>query len=335
MTAEAVGADIFITDRPYLHNMGWDAAPGVTYCNIEEALALLGLYLRAQDSFVFFRSPSGGATFRMNRGLYTWVGARELVPSAWRWFSACVQTSQATGNDSLLFLGQSALQRIQRCLQVRDQIHIELNKPQDNDTGDEALTQLDMALLLLMGAIDAAARVAHVTLDLSGKPSTAGWQRNSWMKKVRTASPGLAALFDTQSEYTLVLSILTVLRNSIHGEALTAIAVGTGLQRDRTLMSLPSSQVELVLHALDSLGGREIWGVEDLVSGQIHADPGIFFEVLLPRILSMLNRIMDETPVELLPGVNLHSSHLEAPVVKDSEPFHLETREAIRWSLGL
>jgi len=79
------------------------------------------------------------------------VGARELVPSAWRWFRACMQHSTGGGDERLLYLGQSVLQRVERSLEIRDEVHVGLNKPQNNDTGDEALSSMDVVLLLLMG----------------------------------------------------------------------------------------------------------------------------------------------------------------------------------------
>ena len=143
----------------------------MTYCTIEDALTVIGLYLRSQGSFVISRHPAGRGTHNMNRGLYYWVGTRELLPSAWRWFSACVQYSTRVGDNSLLLLGQSVLQRVQRALQVRDEVHVALNKPQDNDTADDALSSLDVALLLLMGAVDATARVVHAVLGIVAVPT--------------------------------------------------------------------------------------------------------------------------------------------------------------------
>jgi hypothetical protein len=146
--AQAVGADIFITDRQYLHQATLPLAEGVTFCDLDDALAVTGLYLRAQGSFVVSCELSGTGIHTMNRGLYYWVGTRELLPSAWRWFSACVQYSKAVDSTSLLLLGQSVLQRVQRALQVRDDVHTALNMPQNNDTADQALSSLDIVLLL-------------------------------------------------------------------------------------------------------------------------------------------------------------------------------------------
>jgi hypothetical protein len=336
MVANAIGADIFITSRAYLHAMTWNVADGVIFLDIDAALAALGLYLRAQQVYVTFRSPLRDATHTMNRGLFLWVGTRELLPSAWRWFAACVQHSTATGSDNLIFLGQSVLQRVQRSLQVRDDVHVGLNKPQNNDTADEALSSLDVVLLLLMGAVDATARVAHAVLGLTSRPHRAGWQSQEWLAEVNAAAPALGGLFQPGTDETHALTILRLLRNAIHGEALQPLGVGSGgRQRDRTLVSLPSSQQVELLAALSGLGGHADWGIEQLVPDRFHADPGILLEQLLPRILQLLNKIMDATPVEQLAHVSLQPSDYLPPSGPQSGPFVEMNSQSIRWQLGL
>src|SRR5262249_35023993 len=73
--AEAVHADLFITERPYL--LAERLRPlGVAVCQPSEALAIVGLYLRSQHAYVIWRGSDGIGSFGMNRGLYYWVGAR-------------------------------------------------------------------------------------------------------------------------------------------------------------------------------------------------------------------------------------------------------------------
>lgn len=335
MVSNAIGADLFITKRPYLHAVSWQVADGVTFVDVDEALAVLGLYLRAQDHYVTSRSPEGSVPHLMNRGLFFWVAARELLPSAWRWFAACVQHSTGGGGDSLLFLGQSVLQRVQRALQVRDQVHLGLNTPQNNDTADEALSSLDVVLLLLMGAADATARVAHTVLGLTGSPRDAGWQRNGWLTDVVAEAPTLGALFQPGTDDHHTLTILRLLRNSIHGEALQALGVGGSGGRERTLVSLPASNGLKLKGSFSALGGLVDWGVEELIPRHLHCDPGVFIEQLFPRVLAMLNRIMDETPVERLARVTLQPADSLPPTGPQSGPFVELYRQSIRWQLGL
>jgi hypothetical protein len=335
MAAEAIGADIFISTRPYLQTMTWNVGDGVTVLGVDDALVALGMYLRAQSRYVTSRTPDGRGTHGMNRGLFFWVGAREVLPSAWRWFTGCVQHASGGGDDSLLYLGQSVLQRLQRALEVRDEVHIALNKPQNNDVADEALSSLDVVLLLLMGAVDATARVTHAVLALSGRANSAGWQRKDWVKKVTSAAPNLGAIFQPGTTESHVLTILTLLRNSIHGEALQPLGVGLGARRDRTLVGLPLTDEPELRSTFEDIGGLSLWGVEQLIPGRLHIDPGIVLEQLLPGVLAMLNRIMDETPVERLAHVSLQQSDSYPPTGPGAGSFIEQNRQSIRWQLGL
>lgn len=84
MVAEqAMKADLYITDRPYLHDRGQALVRDVTICHPEDALSLLSLYLRRQGRFLVDQR------FTFNRGLFYWVGARELLPEAWRVHCVC------------------------------------------------------------------------------------------------------------------------------------------------------------------------------------------------------------------------------------------------------
>lgn len=336
MVADSIGADLFVTSRPYLHLMTWSVSRGVTYADLDDALTLLSLYLRSQQIFTIMRDPKSHSSHTMNRGLFFWIGARELLPSAWRWFSACVQHSTQGGSDSLINLGQSTLQRVQRALQVRDAVHVALDKPQNNDTADEALTALDLTLLLLMGAVDATARVAHAVIGLTTRPYRAGWQNQDWLSQISASAPDLGGLFIADTDESNTLTILRLLRNAIHGEALTPLGIGVGRMREGTLIGLPASQRAELTAAFSALGGTSDWGISEIVADRLHADPGTLLEHLMPRVLAMLNRIMDATPVERLDHVVLGSGDLLPPSgTFPNNSFDERTRMSIRWQLGL
>jgi hypothetical protein len=230
--AAVLVADIFITDRPYLYEVGHDYAPGVTLMGPGDAIPFIALYLRAQGDYLIYGLPDGQVTSKMNRGLYYRVGSYELLPSVWRWGSACDASSRASGDDTLSYLAQSALQRIQRALEARDDLHRVMNQPPKNDTTNAALSHLDVVLILLMGAIDTTARVAHTALTIPGKIRRAGWQNSDWLKQVATSRPQLAAIVAVGTPGKYTLEILRLLRNSIHGEALRPLLVSDGGTRD-------------------------------------------------------------------------------------------------------
>ena len=149
-----------------------------------------------------------------------------------------------------------------------------------------------------MGAIDAGARFANRVLGISVPDNRVGWQR-PWRAEVAKNAPRLAALFDSGTEGESVLSILRLLRNSVHGEALEPIGVASrGVRRDRTLMKLPRNDQNNLRTAFAALGGEKAWGVELSAGQETYVDPYLLLENLLPRVIRLMNLIMDETPVE-------------------------------------
>lgn len=332
--AEVLGADLFVTDRQYLHEVTPDFADGVTICRAGDALTLLGLYLRSQGEFVFSHNRKGKMVF--NRGMYFVVGTMELLPSAWRWTAAATQHGRGGGDDALMVLVGSLLQRVSRALQARDEVHVALNRPQNNDTAEEALAALDGVLLWLMGAVDASARFANRTLGISAPDYKVGWQR-PWRAEVAEKAPKLAALLNSGTDGGNVLSILRLLRNSVHGEALESIGVASrGVRRDRTLMKLPRDDQNHLRTAFAALGGEKAWGVELLAGPETYVDPYLLLESLLPGVLRLINSIMDETLVEQLPHVSLQTTDTQPPQSdgKTLNPFAEERRQSIRWQLG-
>ena len=291
VASQALGADIYITDREYLHAVEWDIAKGVAVCSPEEALPLIGLYLRAQGDFRI------AANFTVNRGLYFWVGTRELLPASWRWFTACLQNGTGVGDGELGDLGQSVIQRVARALEARDRIHVALSQPQHGDTREEVLAGLDDSLVGLMGAVDATARVAHRVLGFEAHAEYgAGWQKQSWQKRVSKASSALGLVTAPGATGRDTLTILRLLRNSVHGVALQGMGLKeSGVREEQSLIGVPSGETEIV-EAMDRLGGRAAWGVRELLSGRVHIDAGVFVESLFPRVLGLLDELMAQTP---------------------------------------
>ena len=80
--AQQVRADLFITNREYLHKVTWALGRGVTYCLPAGAFALVSLYLRAQGEFLAWKDSRGSSSASFNKGLFYQVGARELLPEA-------------------------------------------------------------------------------------------------------------------------------------------------------------------------------------------------------------------------------------------------------------
>ncbi|NEK87948.1 hypothetical protein GCU60_19600 [Blastococcus saxobsidens] len=335
--AESVQADLYITRREYLHSLNWSLASDVTFMTPEQALPFIGLYLRAQGEFYVMRWKGGSHT--VNRGLFYLIGAREILPGSWRWFAGCAQHSSAAGTDRLLHLGQSALQRVDRVLELRDQVHRALNQPQDNDVADDALVAFDSALVFLVGALDAVARVAHQVLGIAGSARDVGWRRERWLKKTATAAPDLAGLVEAGTPGAAVLTVLGTLRNTVHSAGLAHVGIATArMERQRTLINLSSGvegdELVALLDAMDLLGGRADWGVEELVPGLHFVDSGRLLDRLVAEAVKLMNELMAATPLEQLSGVTLTREQCRPPAAPRGT-FSERNRESIRWQLGL
>jgi len=335
---EAMQADLFITERPYLHSGArLTEAPGVTVCTTDEAITIISLYLRAQAEFII---PTGSRAIghKFNKGLFYWVGTRELLPEGWRWFTACVQHSSAIKNDKLMLLGGSVLSRVTRALQFRDDVHVALNKQANNDHSDDALSSLDNTLMLLMGAIDASARVAHYVLGL---PPTneygAAWQKQSWLNQVTATAPALSAVVAGGTNGEHALTILRLLRNSVHGTALQGTHLKKG-NKEEILMGLPIDDEAAILLAMDAMGGRASWGFRPIIPGRSHIEPAMLVDRLFEAITGLLNDLMGATPVEQLSDVTITPKDKQPPADKHNgiglNTFSEWNRLAIRWQLG-
>ncbi len=333
---EAIHADVFVTDRPYVFEALGGRTNGVTCLTPEAALPLLGLYLRAQGAYaVYGTGPLGPALVRWNRGLLYWVGARQALPAGWRWFSACVQHADGGGDERVLYLGGSVLQRIERALRARDVVHIALNQPQNNDTADEALAAFDEAALLLMGAVDASASVAHAALKIPKPPKRAGWHAPDWIKEVQNLRPSLAAVVAPGTAAEAALTVLRQMRNTIHGEAMTAIGTrGTGMSRAETHMSMPGVDQATLLAATGASGGDASWGITAQPQG-IRAEMDVLLERLLHEVIEALNLLMEETPVESLAHVTLAPDQSKPPNDGADSVWSAANRLAVAWQLGL
>lgn len=340
LVAATLDVDLFISTRPYLYEVRrFRPARGVLVIRPEDALPVIGLYLRRQGQFIGWRSTNGAGTATLNRGLFYWMATRALLPQGWRWMTACVRQSAATGDDTLAYHGQSLLLRVDQALRARDEAFAALNQPQDNDTADDALAALDRLLISLMGAVDVSARVAHMVHDLSDvELYQASWRPGTkWLRALRGKNRPLADLAKS-STHGDALTILRLLRNTVHGAALEPLAVSEGALRGRTdtLVGLPAKDATELLACADRQGGGTAWGMRELIPGRLHADIDVLIERLLPSIVSFLNDAMRLTPVDQLEHAHQTEADLGPPQGKSPDNTFAPIRlELVLAQLGL
>jgi hypothetical protein len=294
--AEEADAEGFVTNRAFLRaEHGGQHPPFYTPA---EAMALIGLALRLHGN------ESIGADFadlRLSGSTYHFVLARELTHAGWRWFSGCVATSHATKDDTAINLGQAALERLQRVLQIRDRLHAQAKIPSTPTVGDELVFQFETLLLFLSATFDAAARVAHLVY-FGGDYEEAGWRRGDWAKRLAAAEPQLAALVADGTRGGTVLKLISRMRNTIHGEALRTITLQSGGRPTENPVELGASDAAKTVTDIVCLGADPAaWGLRE-ERGRTYLSAARYAESLLPHAVSLLNDLMAATAVERFPG---------------------------------
>jgi hypothetical protein len=302
--------------------------------SVPEAIALVGLFLRSRGDYTVW--PEYGLDY--GRGGYYWGLARELLPSAWHWFSACVASSINGGPSHLRALGEAAIRRVDRALRCRDLMHIELGKPDSRDTASEALFYLDSLLVALGGAFDAVARVAHITYAMPpGELRRASWRKVAWLKRLSHADENLASHMASATDGGDSLELVATLRNCLHGEALELMTVSRGYGERRSLVIVPDAEAAKVRSIIQRHPTADSFGMENRSSG-LALKPEVLCEALVPWAISTLDRLMATTDVTHLPQVAAEALPTGPPSDERQEfpdLFEAETRHRLRMLAGL
>lgn len=288
--ADAAKADLLVTTRPFLLSGRWFPDRPMVCCGPRDAVALVSQFLRLRGTYVA-RASSAGITIRFNKGLFYWVGARALLPGAWKCIAECSNLGEAREDATLLAL--TVLQRIERCLVVRDAIRWKTYLPQDNDVAGDVMADLDTVMILLVGAFDVLARVAHRFRGMPGKDFRAGWQKTGWLKEIERSDKALARVMAVGGTGSDVFEVLRLLRNTVHGVALQPIGVHQYGRRQHTKAKLPRSDAARLLEISRNRNWAAEWGLEDWEEGGVHVSPEALVEHLLSIAIPTLDRIMN------------------------------------------
>jgi hypothetical protein len=324
---EEISADVVATRSPYLLDRKPQAlADRVNTASPEDAVAVLGLYLRLNGDFTI--DCAEGWRDSLGRHFSYFVLMRELLPSAWRWFSACVANAMATGDDEVEGTAQSAMERVDRALRARDRLHGELQQPSGLEPIEEALFYFDVTLLMLGGAFDATARVAHAAHGLTSSPRFAWWTSDSWRRRL---NPGLKQLMSPGQPARDARELVAVLRNTIHARSFATMNYQSG-GRQEQLVIVPRSVDAELEEVVNRQANAVEFGLHRLpITGELCLDPGRYVEAVFPRAVAALNEIMDATPVEQLDGVDPSKLRLAAPAEEtDKNLFHPAVRRRMR-----
>jgi hypothetical protein len=308
--AESIKADIYITDRESLFlSRNARLFKNLAICSPEDAIQIVGLYLREQGEYRI------SETFSVSRNQLFSIVTQELLPEYWRWINACSQHSFSVDDDEAVELALSTITRINRAIRIRDRFSMAMNRPQTIDTSEEILLAVDLILVHLMAALDAAASVAHYALGLMPDDARyAGWQNEKWKAKLSTDSGELLSEVARFNNRTKLLNVLPPLRNSIHSQAIRAVAFVEQAEPVDVKLLVKRDVNRIFKHLDESLSLD--WGLELSLSNppdQLVFDPTQMLDHAIDLTLEFLNLVMKHTPVEHMSGVALIDEDRKRP----------------------
>jgi hypothetical protein len=254
---QALGRDLLVTESPAVFDR---RDYGITkYGNprrILDAIRVVGLFLRSRGCYAYW-AEKPGFTQSFDRGLFYWVLTRHHTPSMWRYHSACYAAAK-NRNDDTGSLSSAVLQRCDRAFQSRDRIAQAFYRGSRADVRDELMYHFDYLTLLLMGAIDAQARVAHRVYGLPGDERRAAFQHVDWRSALEKVAPALVGVV-TADRARGVLGMLRSLRNTIHGVPLPGFTVHGG-EHPATIEVEQHAEAAQLRNACEALGSLSDWG---------------------------------------------------------------------------
>ena len=311
-----VGGDILVTRSPLLlskrdRSSVKEANPRTPI----EAGQLVGLFLRSRGVY----TCKAGASFQMNFGWHRFylILARHRLPSMWRYFSACVASSKTRGDD-IQALGEAVLTRAVRALQARDAIGIQFYVPQSNTTRDRMMYHFDYLTLVLAGAIDAQARIAHRICHLPSQERYASFRREDFRNALKKKGAVELCELACSERFQSLLTLLYEPRNTIHGAILQTLGYKEASKLEYSFISVPQPSDQHLWKAAEKLGGTEAWGLTSR-SGEVWLEPYSYASALVRESLHSIDAVADATDVSRLFKVGQPIPSLMEEAPKDSE----------------
>jgi hypothetical protein len=301
--------DLLVTGSPWiLHSKSRSTAKDSKARSLGEAIKIIGLFLRGRGDYRFRgQRRSWSEPINFDRSLFYWVLARQLTPAMWRYFSACVALGESHGREYLA-MGSSILTRCKHALQARDFIGSAFYAP-DEGAKDATEYHFDYLALLLVGALDVQARIAHRAYGASGDKRV-NFRHTGFLTQLK--KQGATALFEllSRDETRAFLTLLFEVRNTIHSASMGSHGHHTTGRGPGWLEIEEGEFARTLWEAAVAAGGPEQWGMtkyrfrrdsEDArVEEAIRLMPYPYADQLTQRGIALVNDVARATDIARL-----------------------------------
>ncbi|XVV02684.1 hypothetical protein ACQPW3_35835 [Actinosynnema sp. CA-248983] len=341
LTAGMLGVDFYITERKRLvRERRWLNAvnshyppPEAPSYAPEEAAALIGLYLRAQGDFAL-PGEAKAMTSPQARSRFYAVGALSVIPALMNWRKIRAKDSE---EDPLITrassLARTVQERVEGALAQRDLAQMALRRSDDLTANFEIFGRLDSCLQLLMGTLDASARLAHLILghkigvDVVGPAHNVAWHRGKWLKALERHYPELFGLIAPNTSGWHTMTILRLLRNTIHAESIMTRTGGfaTHWGEHSPLLKLSAEPEPELREALDAIADSGLPLGRCRPGDLVH--PGELLESLFLRVVRLLDKLATTIPIREHEGI--------ARLLDREDPFPYRYTEMCSLHLGV
>jgi len=293
--ADELRVDIVATDDQELLELTGGCARRVNSMTTTDALAEVGLFLRAGEHY---EQREGTANFRTAFESLAWSAVRAQIPAGWTWSSALVDHDSVANDDATLIFS-ALFERLTRALSQRDILHRAMNMPAGNASRKQMVEAFDYIMVNLVGAFDATARSAHLGAGLPWpKRTNAKWQSRDWRRQLGV--PALDQMFSDGQPADDLFFVLRQLRNTVHGAGLGSLTARKSGTDDEVLATLPRDDAAEVVERLTRLDPGEDWGMGPVSPHGTHFNAARMTEALLPRVFATLNDVVTLCPTSAL-----------------------------------
>lgn len=244
----------------------------------------------------------------------------------WLYFSSCLAAKSLYG-DQIGGLAGTVLSRTDRALQARDAIAYQFYSAADTLDRDELLYHFDYLCLLISGALDAQARVAHIVYGISQfDPRYATFRNPAFVTELARGQATSLCETVNSPEFQAFSFLLSTVRNTIHAEGTSIHSMQHSPDSHEQLLEVQGADAQRVRRTANTCGSTDQWGVS--TDGELLIEPFTFSVKLMDEALSWIDRIAESTEV-----LRLFASGVTPPQLLTEPPddllFNKDTRQAL------